>query len=245
MSQGAYDVNTIFGLWPRREVDTNLLSLLRLARRAGIASLCSLSTRGIFYDARAGNSETLAAARRHSSIIPVATFDLRDPPPFEVELHKLKKQGFKLVRVFREYQGWPIEYRPFQDLLRALAQVRLPLYVTISNMGELTCLDKNLWTCAFPLIVGGVNASFAPLFAEAIAVASSREHIYFETSRFDSVDAYELFAEKLGATRLLFGSGAPLYYPQSALNALTKSTLNPKDRELILHKNLQRILQAE
>ena len=245
MTDTILDVNTVFGLWPRREVDTSLPTLLRMRERNGITALCSVCTRGIFYDAARGNDETLAAAKEHPFILPVATLDLRDLTDYEPELRKRKEQGFKFIRLFREYQGWPLDYRPFQDLLRTLEHLRLPLYITVSALGEMTRLGKSLWGCTFPVIIGGVNASFASLFAEAISVAALREALYFDTARFDSVDAYEIFAEKLGPSRLIFGSGAPVYYAESALNALSTSTLKPKDKEMVLHKNLERVLQGE
>jgi len=244
MTDTILDVNTVFGLWPRREVDASLPALLRIRERTGITAMCSLSTRGIFHDAARGNDETLAASKENPSIIPVATLDLRELNDLEAEVHKRKEQGFKFIRLFREYQGWPMDYRPFNDLLRALEHQRLPMYVTVTALGDMTRLGKSLWGCTFPVIVGGVNASFASLFAEAISVAALREALYLDTQRFDSVDAYEIFAEKLGASRLIFGSGAPLCYAESALNALKTSTLKPKDKELVLHKNLERVLHG-
>ena len=244
MTNTILDVNTVFGLWPRREVDTSLPTLLRIQQRAGITAMCALSTRGIFYDAVAGNDETLAASKENPSILPVATLDLRELTDLEAEIRKRKDQGFRFIRLFREYQGWPMDYRPFNDLLRALEHQRLPLYVTITALGDMTRLGKSLWGCTFPVIVGGVNASFAPLFAEAISVAALREALYFDTARFDSVDAYEIFAEKLGPSRLVFGSGAPLCYAESALNALQTSALKPKDKKMVLHENLERVLHG-
>jgi predicted TIM-barrel fold metal-dependent hydrolase len=232
----------VFGLWPRRDLDVSLETLLRIKQRAGISAVCSLSTRGIFHNSILGNAETLAVSQEHTDIIPVATLDLREITDYAADLKKLKAQGFKLLRFFREYQGWPLDYQPFDDLVRALEQVTFPLYVTVTALGEITWLGRRLRACAFPVVVGGVNASFAPLFAEAISVATRCRAIYFDTHRFDSVDAYEVFADKLGAKRLVFGSGAPLCYAESALNALRKSALSERDKQLVLHKNLDLLL---
>ncbi len=245
MAETILDVNALFGLWPRRTVDVSLQTLLRIMERNNISAACAASLRGVFLDADRGNDETLAAAKQHPPIIPAATLDLRNVGDYEAELHKRKEQGFKLVRVFREYQGWPLDYRPFNDLLRALEHVRLPLYVGVTALGEMTRLGKSLWGCTFPVIIGGVNASFAPLFAEAISVAALREALYFDTARFDTVDAYEIFADRLGASRLIFGSGAPLFYAESALMALNASALSLKDKQSVQHKNLERILHGK
>jgi hypothetical protein len=36
-----------------------------------------------------------------------------------------------------------------------------------------------------------------------------------------------------------------VYDAESALNALRTSTLKPRDKEMVLHKNLERVLQGE
>jgi predicted TIM-barrel fold metal-dependent hydrolase len=43
---------------------------------------------------------------------------------------------------------------------------------------------------------------------------------------------------------LIFGSGAPLCYVESALNALKTSMISTEDKELILHRNLEQLLHG-
>jgi len=239
------DVNTIFGRWPIRRVDTSLERLIQLINKHKVTKAFSLSTKGIFYDYEEGNNETLTISQQNEKICPVATIDLRQWFGDKRKVEERVEQGFKLFRLFPEYQhGWPIEYTPFQRLIECLEEFEVPLMISCTSMGTATQIANIIKGKDIIVILSGVNTSASPLFPEVIMVAKEKPNIYIETHRFDSARAYEFFTKEVGADRLIYGSYAPLHYMASSLLSLERADIPDSSKELILSGNIERILEV-
>ena len=71
------------------------------------------------------------------------------------------------------------------------------------------------------------------------------ENVYFELSCVHYLDAIEEMVEAHGPERLLFGSGMPFQDSGQAIAQLTYADISRKDRELIAHGNLERLVREE
>ena len=114
------DANTIFGFWPRKKVDISLKKLLEIMQKYNVRSCISLSAKGIFYEYKEGNKETLEVCKQHPEIIPVATIDLRKYFGKKNIIKNLINEGFKALRLFPDFQGWPFNYQPFLKIVEEL-----------------------------------------------------------------------------------------------------------------------------
>jgi predicted TIM-barrel fold metal-dependent hydrolase len=81
-----------------------------------------------------------------------------------------------------------------------------------------------------------------PSMAEAIAVMQEFPHVHVDTNLLTSVDAAEIVAEAVGASRLLHGSAAPRRSMQKALNHVLETDLSVEDKSAILGGNAMRLL---
>lgn len=237
------DVNTLFGFWPRREADFSLGKLLEVMRKHKVKRCFSLSMRGIFYDYEEGNRETLEVSKKHSEIVPVATIDLRKYFGNKDILKVLIDQGFKGLRLFPDlqdwpFQGWPFDYQPFLEIVGQMVE-GFPLMVSITGLGKMTAIGRITSESGIPVIVTGVTYW---CFAEALAVMNQYENVYIETSLFSSPDSYELFVQKIGAERIIFGSYSPIHY-FSSFFPLQKAQIGEREKQLILHENIERFLK--
>ena len=234
------DANTLFGFWPFRRVDMTPQSLLRQMRRHGIKRACTMSAKGIFYDFTQGNEETFQASQANDWIIPVGTIDLRKFVGCEEEIRKRKEQGFKFFRFFPDYQGWSIESALFKRALKALNELRMPLMISVKTV-ELTRLVGAMKGFEAPIILESLHYYKT---AEALAVIEDNPNIYVETHWLHGPDSIEMFVDKIGAERLIFGSYAPLFYIAPALNRIKYAEITHEQKELILSKNLLRVVVA-
>jgi predicted TIM-barrel fold metal-dependent hydrolase len=231
------DVNTCFGFYPYKNIDASAERLKGVMQKHNIAKACTMSMRGIFYDHKEGNEETLEVCKTEEAFIPVAAFNPKNSSDWEKDIESIYRQGFKIVRFFPEFQGWDVGQTVFLKTLKALDQFGLPLIINDVS----TQLLKAVQGTKIPVILLG---SHYYKLSETIAVLAECPNFYVEARYLVSPDAIELFIEKLGAKRLLYGSNAPLDYAGSSIERIINAEISDKDRELIFGRNLECILQG-
>lgn len=236
------DSNTFFGAYPKRRVDaspTRLLEELRAHRveRAVVASL-----KAAFYDHHAGNLEMLRVVAEHPELLPAGVIDPRRYLGWREEVERLIEAGVRVFRFLPEHQGWPIDYAPFHQVLEELSGRRVVAMVSLSQPGEATVLARIIGDLDLPVILSGLGDAYI-FFAELLVVGYRHDRVYVETHAFSTPDAYELFTRELGAERLVYGSGAPLYYMQVALRPLLEAAIEEADRAKILGGNMEALLR--
>lgn len=234
------DINTIFGFWPLREIDISVSRLMKLAQQHNIENMCSLSAKGIFYDFEQGNDETLAISKRYKEIIPVATINLRKFCDYRKEVKKRVSQGFKIYRLFPDFQGWSIDYAPFNEFLKILTEFNLPLIISVSG-GTVTQIARMVKGHNLPIILIGDYT----MITEMITVVKENPNLYIETHRITTPRGIETIANTVGAEQLVFGSESPLSYAASALGLIKSAELTSGQKELILGGNIRRILRIK
>lgn len=236
------DANTFFGFYPKRKVDSSLEALLRIIETNGISRALTLSLKGIFYSYEEGNEETLKACENHKNLIPVATLDPRRFLGEQSEIENLLKLGFKAFRLFPDVQKYPLNYSPVIEIFNCLDGLRVPLLISFSGYGDITAISKLSSGKDFPVII--VGCSYSNL-SEFIVSARKNRNLYIETHHLVSPDSLEVLVSKVGADRIIFGSGAPLEYFQASYMMVKTSTISEEHKNLILGENILRIIGGE
>jgi len=235
------DANTLFGAWPFRTVDISPQRLVDILRRNGVSKALTVSSTGILYDYRRGNDETLRVAQKASQFfVPAATLDPREYLHCAAEIDQRVEQGFRIFVFYPRYQQWPLDFAPFRDILAKLKELQKPVMVQVDRPGDLTRLADLTSDFASPVIASGVSHT---TLGEAVAVLSSNPFHLVETHHLNSPDGVEVLADAVGASRLLFGSHAPLRYQSSALMTVRASALSESDRAAVLGGNLIDLLK--
>jgi predicted TIM-barrel fold metal-dependent hydrolase len=68
-------------------------------------------------------------------------------------------------------------------------------------------------------------------------------NLYVEMSHIESVGGVKRVADAIGVERMLFGTHAPYYYPESShLKVFTESELTAAEIAAITHENAERLL---
>ncbi len=236
------DCNTWVGFYPRQAIDLSPQVLLSIMRRYGVARALFVHTTAVFYDPRTGNDLAVQVARESGGLLlPVASLNPMQYRKMAEEIDRRLQQGFRLFRFFPQWQGWQPKVAPFKELVGILTEKNVPFLIDCPQVGwatEIAELVQDKQVFAILCNVSEFN------FGETLCVTKSISNLYFETSCITQPEGYELVASEVGVDKLVFGSGAPLYYFASALFPLLHSSLSDEDKRKVLVENLRRIVQA-
>ncbi len=236
------DVNTVFGFFPKRDVDCSLKRLMALVDRYNISKALTISLKAAFYDYAEGNDETLEACRRDPRLIPAASVDPRAYLGEQEEIEEFKRRGFKAVRLFTEFQAYPLDYAPLLRLFKNLENMGLPLLVYNMGYGFMTKIARETKNRGYPVVILGCSYD---ALSEFITLSSENSHLHIETSLLDTPDAFEVLIDKVDPTRIIFGSGIPLTYFEASYLMVEKADIPEDDKELILYYNFENILEEQ
>jgi predicted TIM-barrel fold metal-dependent hydrolase len=232
------DCDTLFGFWPSRPVDISLERLLGLLNRYRIDRACTCSARGVCYDYVEGNAETIETAQGHSGLIPVLTIDPRKYLGCAEEIRRRAAEGFKLFRLFPEYQGWSTHSPSACRILGFLEDAGAILLLG----GPVDQAIPAVRDLRIPVILTG--AHFYQL-ADVLAWADELPHVYVSTRLLIGPGAIQAFVANVGHERLVFGSHAPLVYLAPALRLVEGAGLSAEQRAAVMGGNLQRLLGGD
>lgn len=236
MRPDIFDASTVFGFWPKRQADISLPTLLGLMDRYGIGQACTLSARGIFYDAVQGNRETWEASKAHPQLIPVGTVNPCRWIGCLHEAQRLIDQGAKLLRFFPQYQEWHINQAPFRKLLEEVLApsgiaLMLPAVMGVTAIGDMAARIEN------PVIIEALRYT---AWAETAVVMQEVRNVCVEMH----LGAWlEWVRTEVGLDSIVFGSNAPLSYIPAAMAEIEYGAISEEEKALILGGNLRRILR--
>lgn len=234
-----YDANTVFGSSPAKRADWSLPTLLKILQQHRVERALTVSLRGKYYDFVAGNDETLAASRNHPVLLPAATLDPRQYLDCAEEVRRCVDHGFLAFRFFPDSQGWPLEWLPFFGICELIAKHNLPIILPAVPAGTITAAGRHLAPYGMRVLFLGAGYS---IMAEVIAAIKQYRQFYFDTHLLDTPGALEVLCREGGADRIVFGSGTPERYFESALNMLNTSDLTPEQRGKLSRDNLREFL---
>jgi predicted TIM-barrel fold metal-dependent hydrolase len=255
------DANAWLGHYPFRAVPHNTPGgLLRLMDRHGIERAVVSSLHSVFYtDAHSGNEELAQWVRPHRDrLIPFATLNPAFPG-WERDLAQCCAEwDMRGLRLFPAHHRFALASPPCTDLVRAAAERGLSVAIPL----RLEDRRQQHWMDATPEVTLAEIAELARacpqadiVVLEAIGVESSPfvrdpsladARVYFEISRMAVVlqRTIPTLLERLGARRLVFGTGMPLKIPGPAVLKLQLLDAPAEAKTLLGAGNMRRLLGA-
>ncbi|HEX5324539.1 MAG TPA: amidohydrolase family protein [Capsulimonadaceae bacterium] len=235
------DINTFFGAFPSQHAGSTPESLVAQLDKFGVRQAFTLSTLGMFYNDEAGNAHTQeVAAASDRRLLPVATIN---PGTHLSDMKEVVEQvaggPFAFCRFFPPLQDWPIDYAPFAQALKRLAELKKPVMVSIGKAGDITALSRILPDSTNPVILTRVHAQ---TLAEAVAVMREHPGVCLETHSMLIPDGLARIKDLVGADRLVFGSGGAAHSLGAALMYVQKSSLSDQEKAAVLGGNALRLL---
>jgi predicted TIM-barrel fold metal-dependent hydrolase len=154
------------------------------------------------------------------------------------EIRRRTAGGYKLFRLFPEYQGWSPNSPSARRILGFLEDAGAILLLG-GPADQALPVVRGL---QIPVILTG--AHFYQL-ADVLAWADELPHVYVSTRLLIGPGAIETFVAHAGHARLLFGSHAPLVYLAPALRVVEGAGLSPEQRAAVMGGNLERLLGGD
>jgi predicted TIM-barrel fold metal-dependent hydrolase len=124
-------------------------------------------------------------------------------------------------------------------LLRAVARTGRPLFVPLERWGDATAIGERTAGLGIPVVLVGAHYTH---ITDDLAAAERWPHLYLETSRLAHFDAVATAVARIGAERLLLGTGAPERPPTSPVNAVLAAPIPDDAKRAILGGNAARLL---
>lgn len=160
-------------------------------------------------------------------------------------------QGVRAVRLCPRDHVYPINDWMLGDLLAALAQRRCLLLLDVDQVVLPTGLfdvdpagwDHIAWMAqTFPdLAILLTRVGFRGLRV-LLPLMHRCPNLFLDLSYFATHQGVETVVAQLGAERLVFGTSQPLVDPAGGVTRLAYSDVTERQRELIAHENLERLL---
>ena len=240
MEHQIIDANTIIGVHPTHHLDLSSERLLRDMEAYKIEMGLTLSTVGIFSDHVKGNEETLELAKAEKRLVPVATVNPARYFGTGEDLRALRGSGFPICRLYPDEQGWPVDSAAVIHVVTQLAAQKLPVMINAEGAGDASRISRLMANYPAPVILCGISGAN---LSEALALSASR-NIMVETHELHVPGALESLAERLGAERIVFGSGAPRRSIAASLYYVMYSEMSDEQKQLVLGGNIKRVLEA-
>lgn len=167
-------------------------------------------------------------------------------------LHGIKAAGFKGIKLHPDYQNVFVDDERMIKLVKEAGElglysllhagedlgIRAPFHCTAERLRTfLNGVDENYIILAH---MGGFN------IWDGVEEYFINSPAYFDTavvSRFMNIEQYRRIIDKHGADKILFGSDAPWENPKDTLAFLESASLSEEEKELIKHRNAERILK--
>ncbi|MDN3292574.1 hypothetical protein QWM81_00635 [Streptomyces ficellus] len=230
-----WDVDVMYGPWPRHHRDIHLDGVRAHLRRSPVAGALALSTRGPLFDDAAGNAETLRDLADCPELLPVGTVDVRDAMTAEDRLDELTAAGVRFLRLFTCEQAAEPGFPGYRHV------VKLAI-----DRGMVLLHDGDPRRFGPPLTGRGADVIFLDLHAYLLAdfLLLAREEPGFKatTRMLSGPDSIERVIDAVGPRHLVFGSRTPFMDISPQTLKLRYADIPPDARAAIATKNVEELL---
>lgn len=188
------------------------------------------------------NDQTLALCREHPHLRPTGVLHPRAVLDWRREVERCLDAGTRMFRVYPDQGGWPVDSVFFDQLVERLDGTGVALMLESTTPGLPSFVAERTAGARVPVIF--TEARYYPL-TEIIPLMERYPHLYVETGRITSPENIELCVSRVGADRLLFGSGAARYPSWVAWQVLERADISDADRESLAWRNASRLLHVQ
>jgi predicted TIM-barrel fold metal-dependent hydrolase len=244
------DVNAFAGHWPGLMVPSDAVSVCKSLRDVGVdAVFLSPMDAAWSRPQHAANRIAYEAANECAGVSPVPALD-PTAGGWRKELKRAASDGrVRLVKLFPAFAGY--ELAAADELLDAVEQAGLGVIVQtrmvdprshhplaqVPDVPASAAAEAARRHPGLTVIVGGPRTyEIQSLLGELLALPN----LFVDVSQADGMDALRNLAEEGAAHKLLFGSHAPFFVPQSAV-ARVVTDLSDDDASAILGGNAARL----
>ncbi len=163
-------------------------------------------------------------------------------PPPEVFISEMQKAGARAVRLFPIVHNYQLSDWCAGEMLSAFEDRRVPVFIEAgqTNYDQLANVLKS-----HPNLRIIVTQTSYRCDRQIYPLMEKFEHFKVETSSYLAAGGIEAICRRFGATRLVFGTGAPYTEPGAAVASITFADIAHEEKQAIASDNLERLLTWE
>ena len=236
------DIRAHVGTQPTDDRAYTTANLLAAMDAAGIDHALCTHWGAIRYDAREGNRRAWLACENESRLAPIAVINPAAYVGIRDAVIEAKALGCVGYHLMPSVHGWSIGGVAADRALTYLNDAELPVTIEIASPEQPLPIYRATDGMAAPVILTGVNYA---LLGEVMAMLERCDDLYLEASRLCTPGVVELLCRTVGASRLLFGSGAPEWHPRPTLAMIQEADISPVAIDAIMGGNAQRFYDLD
>jgi predicted TIM-barrel fold metal-dependent hydrolase len=252
----AIDVNVHLSRWPFRRLPLDETpALVAKLKSLGIRQAWAGNFDAVLHKDIAGVNERTARMCDKDGggvLVPIGSINPM-LPDWEEDLRRCRDQ-FKMpaVRLYPNYHGCKLDDPVFARLLEQATAAGLLVQIAVSMEDErtqhplvrvapvdLTPLPAVLkqFPKARVMLLNAIRASRGGL----LSLLNKTEQVSFDIAALEGVGGVATAIEQIGAERIVFGTHAPFYYPESAALKMTESRLPEEVAKNVISANAARL----
>lgn len=254
--RGLVDTNVTLGRWPFRRVPLdNTSALVAKLREQRVTQAWAGDFDSLFHkDLAAANARLAEECRRHGRgmLVPFGSVNPK-LPEWQDDLRRCHEQHrMPGIRLHPNYHGYKLDDPAFVELLPAAHARGLIVQIVADMEDERTQhpLARVAHTDFKPLpgllkaqsggrvvLLNWWRSVNAPLVKQLADVGAC-----FDIATLENVGGVANLIQQIPVERILFGSHAPLFYPESAVLKLQESALTADQSQAVRSENARRLL---
>jgi len=252
------DVNASLGHWPFRKLPCNTADgMLTLMDRTGVGEAWVAALEGVFYkDVQVANRDLAErCGGSNGRLRPVAVINPKFPGWQDDMRQCVESLGMTGVRLYPNYHAYDLTSPCLADLLTLAAEMRMFVQLAVRTDDE----RMHHWLMKVPTVNLAPLADLASSRAELPIVvlnatvgevahigdaATGPANVFTEISYIDGMNGIKRLIERVGESRVLFGTHAPYLVAESAHMKVKESELTEAERAKITCENARRILTS-
>ena len=248
------DTNVNLFQWPFRRLPLDETgALVKKLRSLAITQGWAGSFEAILHrDIASVNHRLVAACKNYPELIPIGSVNLQ-LPDWQADLHRCadvhKMSG---IRLFPSYHEYTLADPRFEKLLKQAAKAGLFVQIAVT-MEDLRTQHPRLRTPDVDLaplsgVMRGIRGARVQILnlrprATQLQLVAKTPGLHLDTARVEGTDGVPTLLKKTPASRVLFGTHAPLLIPEAALIRTHEAgQLDKKPLRALLSENARRLL---
>lgn len=243
------DVNCMFGSWPfRKMVHNKFEDLQKIHITNSITSGYISSLQSVFYNDPMEAEEDMHAGINGTDYLQIFGVNPTLPAFEDTIAEAAERFHIAGVRIYPGYHGFTLDDLCIKKLHSVLSRYKLPLYITARLEDErlnyiLTprpipsdeLRDFVYRTEDIPILISNLMTWEVTGLKDLI---NGQPNLYVDTSYLrDPTGCIEHVLNFISDSKLMYGSGYPLYCLQSSLIQVERAQISEESKEKILYKN--------